>query len=268
MLEFERAAQAAALRAGALLRSRYHERQVVDRKSSTVDLVTAVDRAAEAEILGILTHRFPAHGIVAEESAVRAGEGRYRWYVDPLDGTTNFAHGFPHFAVSIALADGDDVVLGLVHDPVRRETFSAVRGRGATLNGARIRVSTTPVLGDALLATGFPADRRERAWAYTPFHQAALERARCVRRAGSAALDLCYVASGRLDGFWEWKLHPWDTAAGVLVVHEAGGRVTDAGGGPHVLAGDETVASNGLIHHELIEMLAHARSTAVAVGAG
>ncbi len=262
MREFERAAYTAALRAGALLRAGWHERHAVDHKGgSDVDLVTAIDRAAESEIVGVLAARFPDHGIVAEESAARAARAPYRWYVDPIDGTTNFAHGYPHFAVSIALAEGDRVVLGIVHDPVRNETFSAVRGQGARCNGAPIRVSPCRALGEALLATGFPADRRQRAGVYTVFLRAALERARCVRRGGSAALDLSYVAAGRLDGFWEWKLQPWDTAAGALIVQEAGGIVTDAAAGAHVLTGDEIVASNGAIHGELVALLASAAAS-------
>ncbi len=198
-------------------------------------------------------------------AALRAGFGLHanqdapaRWLIDPLDGTTNFAHGYPQFAVSIALARDEELVLGLVHDPMRAETFTAVRGEGARLNGASIAVSDTGELGRALLATGFPPDRRERAAFYLTFVRVALERAQCVRRAGSAALDLCYVACGRLDGFWEWKLHPWDIAAGRLIVEEAGGRVTDFRGGPHHLSGDETAASNGRVHSGLLEALAAA----------
>jgi myo-inositol-1(or 4)-monophosphatase len=233
----------------------------VQRKSSDVDLVTAVDREAEGLILDVLTREFPSHGIVAEESMPKAGADPYRWYVDPLDGTMNFAHGVPHFAVSIALAHDEDLVLALVHDPIRGEMFTAVRGRGARLNGAPIRVSEATMLDAALLATGFPVDRRERASEYVPFLQKALERAQCVRRGGSAALDLCYVACGRFDGFWECKLRPWDTAAGRLIVEEAGGRVSDFSGGPHRLYGEETVASNGRIHDEMISLLADGRAS-------
>lgn len=260
MLDFERAAHRAALRAGALLRARYRERQEVQRKSSDVDLVTAVDRESESLILDVLTREFPAHGIVAEESPPKAGTDSHRWYIDPLDGTTNFAHGVPHFAVSIALARGDDLILALVHDPIRQETFTAMQGTGARLNGVPIHASQVTTLDQALLATGFPVDRRLRAPHYVPFFQMALERAQCVRRGGSAALDLCYVATGRFDGFWEPKLRPWDTAAGRLIIEEAGGRVSDFSGGPHRLDGEETAASNGRIHGELLALLRDVRA--------
>jgi myo-inositol-1(or 4)-monophosphatase len=259
VLRFERVAYAAAARAGALLRARYRYPQEVSFKSE-VDLVTAVDREAETLIVDALAGAFPAHGIVAEESPARAGRDGHRWYVDPLDGTTNFAHGHPHFAVSLALARDDELLLGLVHDPIREETFSAVRGGGARLNGAPIAVSEVSVLERALLGTGFPYDCRSHGDFYVAFFGEAIRRAQGVRRAGSAALDLCYVACGRLDGFWEWKLHPWDTAAGRLIVEEAGGRVSDFSAAPHQLTGDETAASNGRLHEELLAMIAAVRS--------
>ena len=260
MLAFEQVAHAAARRAGALLRARCSERQEIAFKSSEVDLVTAADRDAEALIVGALADAFPEHGIVAEESAARPSRDGHRWYVDPLDGTTNFAHGYPQFAVSIALARGDDLLLGVVYDPMREETFSAVRGGGARLNGVPIGVSTAPRLAPALLATGFPYDRRDHADYYVAFLAEAMRRAQGVRREGSAALDLCWVACGRLDGFWEWKLQPWDLAAGRLVVEEAGGRVTDFAGGPHRLSGEETIATNGRIHDELVAMIGAVRA--------
>jgi myo-inositol-1(or 4)-monophosphatase len=258
VLPFERVAHSAAARAGVLLRARYGERQDVSFKSD-VDLVTAADRDAERLIVDAIAAAFPDHGIVAEESAARPGRDGHRWYIDPLDGTTNFAHAYPHFAVSIALAHGEDLLFGLVHDPMRCETFAAVRGGGARLNGVPIAVSDTSRLERALLGTGFPYDRRQHTAFYLAFLAEGMRRAQGVRRAGSAALDLCYVASGRLDAFWEWKLRPWDTAAGRLIVEEAGGRVTDFAGGPHRLAGEETAASNTLLHAELVDMLAHVR---------
>jgi myo-inositol-1(or 4)-monophosphatase len=259
VLRFERVAYAAAARAGALLRARYRDPQEVSFKSE-VDLVTAADREAEALIIDTLAAAFPAHGIVAEESPARAGRDGHRWYVDPLDGTTNFAHGHPHFAVSLALARDDELLLGLVHDPIREETFTAVRGGGARLNGAPITVSEVSALERALLGTGFPYDCRSHGDFYVAFFGEAIRRAQGVRRAGSAALDLCYVACGRLDGFWEWKLHPWDTAAGRLIVEEAGGRVSDFAAARHQLTGDETAASNGRLHEELLGMIAAVRS--------
>lgn len=260
MLDFERVAHTAAARAGALLRARYRERNEIAYKGA-VDLVTAVDREAERLILDTLTAAFPSHGIVAEESPPRPGTDDHLWYIDPLDGTTNFAHGHPHFAVSIALARGDTLLLALIHDPVREETFSAVRGAGSRMNGAPIGVSDTADLDRALVGTGFPYDRRERPDFYLAFLREAMLRTQGLRRSGSAALDLCYVACGRLDAFWEWKLHPWDTAAGRLVVEEAGGRVTDFSGGVHRLTGAETAASNGHLHGALLGFLGdvHAR---------
>jgi len=252
---FERVARAAIARAGALIRARFGGRHAVAFKSPT-DLVTVTDREAELVIVDALRAAFPDHGIVSEESPPVPARSAYRWYVDPLDGTTNFAHGYPHCAVCIALEHEGDIVLGLVHDPLRRETFSAQRGAGAQLNGRAIAVSSVTDLGNALAATGFPSDRRERAAEYASYVRVALERTRCVRRSGSAALDLCYVACGRLDVYWECQLAPWDTAAGRLIVEEAGGRVTRFGGESHELTGNETAASNGHLHPALLEMLA------------
>jgi myo-inositol-1(or 4)-monophosphatase len=266
VLAFERVAHAAAARAGRLLRARYGERQEISFKSD-VDLVTAADREAEQVIVEAIAAAFPDHGIVAEESAARPGRDGHRWYIDPLDGTTNFAHAYPQFAVSIALAHGDDLLVGVVHDPMRDETFAAVRGGGARLNGAPIAVSETDRLEHALLGTGFPYDRRQHTEFYLAFFAEGMRRAQGVRRAGSAALDLCYIACGRLDAFWEWKLRPWDTAAGRLIVEEAGGRVTDFTGRPHQLAGPETAASNTRLHGELLEMLARVRRSVDAHGA-
>jgi myo-inositol-1(or 4)-monophosphatase len=258
---FERLARAAIARAGALIRARYGEQHAVAYKEpSSVDVVTATDRDAESLIIDTLRSAFPDHGIVSEESPPLPGHGEYQWYVDPLDGTTNFAHGYPHCAVSVALVHDGAPVLGLVHDPLRRETFSAQRGGGAQLNGRGIRVSSVDDMGRALLGTGFPADRRERAGVYVPFLQVGLERARCLRRSGSAALDLSYIACGRLDAYWEWHLGPWDVVAGRLIVEEAGGRVTDFTGRLHVLSGAETAAetaaSNGRLHADLLDLLA------------
>lgn len=205
--------------------------------------------------MGVLRTAFPDHAIVSEESPPHPGEGAYCWYVDPLDGTTNFAHGYPHCAVSIALERDGATIFGLVHDPLRRETFSAHRGSGSRLNGRPIRVSSTDGLEAALVATGFPYDRRERAPTYARFVEIALQRARCVRRSGSAALDLCYVACGRLDAYWEWRLGPWDAAAGALIVREAGGRVTNLAGAAHALTATEIVASNGPLHVGVLAML-------------
>jgi myo-inositol-1(or 4)-monophosphatase len=253
--DFERVALTAAARGGALLRARYGRRQQVSFKSA-IDLVTTVDREAEGLILETIREAFPEHGIVAEESPATSGSGDYRWYVDPLDGTTNFAHGFPQFAVSIALERGAEVIVGVVYDPLREETFVASRGAGARLNGAPVAVSDVATLDRSLVASGFPYDVRERVDYYEAFWREALTRAQGVRRVGSAALDLCWVACGRLDAFWEFNLHAWDVAAGSLIVEEAGGRVSDLAGAPHRLTGGRIAASNGLVQAELLGMIA------------
>ena len=256
--EFERVALAAATRAGGLLRARCGRRQEVSFKSA-IDLVTTVDREAERLIVETISQAFPDHGIVAEESPPTSGRGEYRWYVDPLDGTTNFAHGFPQFAVSIALEHAGEVVLGVVQDALREETFVACRGGGARLNGAPIHVSDVAALEQSLVGSGFPYDVRQRVDFYEAFWREALVRTQGVRRVGSAALDLCYVACGRLDAFWEWNLHAWDVAAGCLLVREAGGRVSDFAGASHRLEGSQTAASNGQLHDQLLAMLAAAQ---------
>jgi myo-inositol-1(or 4)-monophosphatase len=225
-----------------------------------VDLVTVADRTVEKLIRGRLGEAFPEHGIYGEEGTRERLEGEFRWYVDPLDGTTNFTHGFPQFCVSLGLEqrpqgvrpdqDGT-LVAAVIYDPMRDELFTAERGRGARLNGKPMRVSRTPELAEALVATGFPSRKRHD----NPnihFYQEFTLRSHGVRRAGSAALDLAYVASGRMDAFWEFKLNPWDTAAGILLVEEAGGRVTDFSGGHFRLDSREILASNGLIHEELL----------------
>jgi myo-inositol-1(or 4)-monophosphatase len=231
------------------------------RYKSAIDLVTDTDHAVEALVVERLRAAFPDHLIVAEEGSSGAAPprptaGQYAWYLDPLDGTTNFAHGHPHFAVSLGLARDDELLLGVVVDPLRGETFAAGRGGGATLNGSPIRVSHVDGLGQALLATGLPYDRREHADTYLSVIKSFVQRAQGIRRAGSAALDLCYLACGRFDAYWEWKLSPWDTAAGVLIVREAGGAVTRFDGAPFALYGDETLASNGHLHAAMIDVLA------------
>ena len=258
-MDFEPVARAAVSQAGALLRARWRGSKTVQYKSA-VDLVTETDREAEALIVGQLRHAFPAHQIVAEEASAGAtlhapaGDG-YIWYLDPLDGTTNFAHAYPQFCVSLALARGTDLLFGIVYDPVREETFVAHRGRGATLNDETIRVSAVDDLQRALLATGFAYDRQVRTDFYLGFVRDFMRQAQDFRRAGSAALDLCYVACGRFDGFWEWNLRPWDTAAGVLIVREAGGTVSDFRGGAFDLYGEQTLASNGHLHPAMVAVL-------------
>jgi myo-inositol-1(or 4)-monophosphatase len=255
MSEILQTARRAAVAAGEVLLGAQQADLLVERKAE-VDLVTDADRAAERAALTLIRQAHPEDEIVAEESGEHAGGSGRRWLVDPLDGTTNFAHGHPHFSVSIAVEERGRLVAGVVHDPLRAETFTAVRGRGASLGECDLRVSATGTLDEALLGTGFPYDRRGHAAAYLVFVERLLARAQGIRRAGSAALDLAYVAAGRLDGFWEWKLAPWDVAAGRLLVEEAGGRVTAADGTEHVLDGSSIVASNGRLHRGLVEALA------------
>jgi myo-inositol-1(or 4)-monophosphatase len=225
-----------------------------------VDLVTVADRTVEKLIRARLGEAFPEHGIYGEEGTRDRMEGEFRWYVDPLDGTTNFAHGFPQFCVSMGLeqrpagtkSDEDGtLVAAVIYDPMRDELFTAERGKGARLNGRPMHVSKISELAESLLSTGFPS-RKRHASPNIHFYQEFTLRSHGVRRAGSAALDLAYVASGRLDAFWEFNLNPWDTAAGILLVEEAGGTVTDFAGNPYRLDSREVLASNGLIQTELV----------------
>ncbi len=246
---------AIAREAGALLMHYFHQHLKVEYKGEA-DLVTAADRASEVLIRERIQQQFPGHDVLGEEQGLNDQGSDYRWYVDPLDGTTNFAHGFPVFCVSMALgrrtSDGRGVrIAGVVYDPTRDELFSAEQGRGAQLNGERIRVSQIAKLNECLVATGFPSHKRHKNPNIYFYHQITL-RTHGVRRAGSAALDLCCVAAGRFDGFWEFNLNPWDTAAGVLIVEEAGGQVSRFDGSPFELNSRETIASNGLVHQALL----------------
>ncbi len=229
----------------------WHQPMQIDYKGA-IDLVTTVDRLSEKRIVEVLQHKFPGHSILAEEETNLVNGQEYRWIIDPLDGTTNFAHSYPHLGVSIALERADEIILGLVYDPLRKECFRAIKNCGATLNGVSIKISAVRELDKALLATGFPYDRREHADFYLKFFKAFMTRCQGIRRNGSAALDLCYVACGRLDGFWEFKLRPWDIAAGALIVQEAGGRLTDFSGRHFSIWGQETLASNHAIHDEMV----------------
>ncbi len=249
--------------AGARLREFYAQGVETEYKGD-VDLVTVADRTVEKLIRTRLGEAFPEHGIFGEEGTRERLEREFRWYVDPLDGTTNFAHGFPQFCVSLGLEqrrpdlkpdEDGTLVAAVIYDPLRDEMFDAEQGRGARLNGKAIRVSRTPELAEALLATGFPSRKRHDS-PNIHFYQEFTLRSHGVRRAGSAALDLAYVAAGRLDGFWEFNLNPWDTAAGILLVEEAGGRVTDFAGNPFRLDSREVLASNGLLHPEMLGFFA------------
>jgi myo-inositol-1(or 4)-monophosphatase len=217
------------------------------------DLVTETDRASEQLIVSRLRSHFPSHSIVAEEGGGGEGASDYRWYVDPLDGTTNFAHGFPVFNVTLALEHAGELVCGVIIDPTRDEVFAAESGAGAYLNGRRIHVSQAARLEDALSATGFPSRKRHQNVNVHFYYQLAML-SHGVRRAGAAAIDLAYVACGRLDLFWEFSLNPWDMAAGVLLVREAGGSVTDMHGGPFNIRGQHVLADNGLLHQETVDL--------------
>ena len=244
---------AAAEAAGEILRSGFGGEQAV-RYKGEVDLVTEVDERSERVIGELLREAFPGYGMLAEEGGRLPGADDARWIVDPLDGTTNYAHGLPIFAVSIALERADEVVLGVVHDPIRGETYVAERGGGATLNGEPIRVSDTEEPIRALLVTGFPYDRADMPAALELFGRLTVL-TQGVRRLGAAALDLCYVAAGRLDAFYERGLHAWDIAAGGLILEEAGGKVTDYRGRDLDLEGGEIVASNGPLHSKLLSVI-------------
>ncbi len=234
----------------------------ISRKSNSIDLVTEADREAEAAVIEVIHRAFPTHAILAEESGATAHKSDHQWIVDPLDGTTNFAHGFPQFCVSIAYQHRGRTEFGVVYDALRKECFTARRGHGARLNGKPIHVSTTDSLTTSLLATGFQYDRRERRRFYLCFWEAFMMRCQGVRRTGAAALDLAYVACSRTDGFWEFGLKAWDVAAGALLVEEAGGRVTNMDGAPLDLHGGNIVASNRRIHAEIVATLDETRPEA------
>lgn len=263
MSQFLSTAEGIAREAGSLLRD-FYRRGVRTEYKGEVDLVTEADRASEALIGARLRAAFPDHGIYGEEGTREALDGEYRWYVDPLDGTTNFAHGFPVFCVVLGCErrqpglspeqDGE-MVAGVIYDPLRDEMFSAARGGGATLNGEKIQVSRATLLQESLIATGFPSQKRHRS-PNVHFYQEFTLRSHGVRRAGSAALDLAYVACGRLDGYWEFQLNPWDTSAGYLLLEEAGGRITHFDGGKFTLDSREVLATNGLIQSEMEHLFA------------
>jgi len=242
--------QAIAREAGTLLMEHFRRRVKIEYKGDA-DLVTIADRQSEALILSHIRSHFPTHDVMGEEGTRIETGSDYKWYVDPLDGTTNFAHGYPVFCVSLAVEFRGQRIAGVVYDPTRDELFAAEKLKGAQLNGEPMHVSSTAKLAESLIATGFPSHKRHKNPNIHFYHQITL-RSHGVRRAGSAALDLCNVAAGRYDGFWEFNLNPWDTAAGVLIVEEARGRVTDFSGGPFQIASRETLASNGQIHDALL----------------
>jgi len=238
--------------AGALLAQLYSRPHEITYKRPS-DLVTEADRRSEALIIERLRGHFPKHAIVAEEGGGQQTGSDYTWYVDPLDGTTNFAHGYPAFAVTLALSYRGEMISGVVYDPTRDELFTAERGAGAYLNHKRIHVSKAVTLSESLLATGFPPMANNHALNIQYYFRFTML-SHGIRRAGSAALDLCSVACGRFEGFWEFKLSPWDKAAGGLMVEEAGGRISDMTGKPFDLLGDEILATNGLVHDAMCEV--------------
>ncbi|HNY39773.1 MAG TPA: inositol monophosphatase family protein [Bryobacteraceae bacterium] len=238
--------------AGSLL-AHYYERRIGFELKGDYDLVTEADRASEKLVVERLNTHFPSHSVLGEEGGLRDNHSEYRWYVDPLDGTTNFAHGYPMFNVTLALERSGELICGVVFDPLRQEMFGAELGGGAFLNGRRISVSKAAKLEESLLSTGFPSRKRHENINIHFFHQVAMG-THGVRRGGSAAIDLAYVACGRLDGFWEFGLNPWDMAAGLLLIREAGGRTTDMHGGLVKLDGPHIAVSNASIHEPMLEL--------------
>jgi myo-inositol-1(or 4)-monophosphatase len=259
--EIENVALRAARAAGRIHLKRLSRINIV-RKSNSIDLVTEADRESESAIIEVIQRAFPTHAILAEESGASQHKSDHRWIIDPLDGTTNFAHGFPQFCVSIAYQHRGHTQFGVIYDALKKESFTARLGRGARLNAKPIHVSTTDSLSASLLATGFPYDRRERRRFYLCFWEAFMMRCQGVRRTGAAALDLAYVACGRTDGFWEFGLKPWDVAAGALIVEEAGGRVTNMDASALDIDGANVVATNRRVHSQMISTIEEARPEA------
>src|SRR3954470_13214355 len=237
--------------AGALLKRHFLARVAIEYKGDA-DLVTVADRESETLIVGRIRERFPKHDILGEEGTRSETGAEFKWYIDPLDGTTNFAHGFPVFCVSMGLEQNGERIAGVLFDPTRNELFAAEKGGGARLNGERIHVSKIATLNESLVATGFPSHKRHKNPNIHFYHQITL-RSHGVRRAGSAAMDLAYTACGRYDAYWEFNLNPWDTAAGVLLVQEAGGTVTGFWSDPFDISSKEVAASNTLLHPELLK---------------
>jgi myo-inositol-1(or 4)-monophosphatase len=265
--QFLAVAAEAALRAGAIQKARYGQELDIRHKGE-IDIVTDVDRACEDAILDTIRSRFPAHDVVTEETHFERTGDRHVWLIDPLDGTVNFAHGYPFFSASVAVAVDGEVVAGAVFDPIKEELFTAERGEGAYLNGRRLHVSAADALIRGLLVTGFPYDVRDDVETKVRLFKRFMAEARAIRRDGSAALDLCYLAAGRIDGFWEERLNVWDMAAGNLLVEEAGGRVSRFDGAALGLGHDEIVASNGKLHEAMLDVLRAERASLVSEGRG
>jgi len=250
----------AARQGGAILLDYAKKGFEIHRKGQSINLVTEADLRSEEAIIQTIRQAFPEHQILSEEQGLQKSPTHpTKWIVDPLDGTTNFAHGFPMYNVSIGVEHEGICVLGVVYDPTRNELFHAQTGKGATLNGTPIHVSATPKLNEALLVTGFAYDVHTAKDNNLKEFCAFTLRARGMRRTGTAAIDLCYIASGRFDGFWELQLNPWDTAAGKVILEEAGGTVTNYSGEPYSIYGNTIIATNGRIHQEMIEVLRSCR---------
>jgi len=254
MLQLKSFAIDLARQAGALLKEKFNQKHEIHYKGE-INLVTEADKMSEDLIIAAISRSFPDHGILSEESPAIAGAGKLRWIIDPLDGTTNYAHGYPVFCVSIALENEGEIILGVVYDPMRDEMFVAQHGKGAYLNGKKISVSPLKNISRSLLATGFPYDIRESKNNNLDYFNSMAVNVQAIRRAGAAALDLAHLAAGRFDGFWELKLKPWDTAAGCLLVTEAGGVISDIAGKKWNLYSPDLLASNGLIHKQMIKVL-------------
>ena len=257
--EVKRAGIAAAFKGAGVLLSRFGRIEKI-RHKGTNDLVTEADTGAEQAIIDSIRSRFPEHGFLAEESGLAHGSGGDRWIIDPLDGTTNYAHRLEIFSISVAFARDEKILVGVVLDPIGEELFTAIRDRGAFLNGRPISVSEAGPVSESLLVTGFPYNIRSCSDPIITRFTRCLEAAQGMRRLGSAALDLCYVACGRFEGFWESRLKPWDTAAGVLIAREAGGRVTDFSNQDYRLQSGQLLATNGRIHEEMVSLLSEERS--------
>ena len=253
MRELKNFAMNMAREAGNLLKEKFNSKHEIHYKGE-INLVTEADKMSEDLIIAALSSNFPDHGILSEESPAQNSQSMLRWIIDPLDGTTNYAHGYPVFCVSIALENKGVIVLGVIYDPLREDMFVAEGGKGAYLNGKKLKVSPTATLSRSLLATGFPYDiRLSKDNNLNYFNLMAVE-AQAIRRAGAAALDLAYLACGRFDGFWELKLMPWDMAAGCLMVEESGGVISDMFGGKWDISSPNVLVSNGLIHEQMINV--------------
>jgi myo-inositol-1(or 4)-monophosphatase len=254
MRDYLEIAVEAARRGGDVLKLHYEQAKSIEYKGE-INIVTEVDRRSEKLIVDHLTARFPKHSIVAEEGTAKIQQSEFKWVIDPLDGTTNYAHDYPFFGVSVALEKSDEVIIGVVYHPIFEELFVAEKANGAYLNGRKIGVSKVDRLRQALLSTGFPYDVQDDCGEAMKHFENFIHAAQAVRRDGSAALDLCYLAMGRFDGFWELRLKPWDTAAGSLIVTEAGGQVTDFTSENYSIYHDQIMASNGLIHSQMKNVL-------------